>query len=113
MDSPLYGKLSEEGGLTLPCVKPAGVLQKLSKALDGREKIPALVSALGNECSSVSLLWLNGRGRREWEHPMMSHGSHLEANLALSPCKCKCPLVLLKQSKFDLLLITRSFSTRS
>lgn len=66
-DSPLYGKLSEEGGLILPRVKPAGVLQKLSEALDGREKIPALVSALGNECSPVSLLWLNGRGRREWE----------------------------------------------
>lgn len=53
-DSPLYGKLSEEGVLILPCVKPAGVLQKLSKALDGREKIPALVSGLGDECSSVA-----------------------------------------------------------
>lgn len=56
-DSSLYGKLSEEGGLILPRVKPAGVLQKLSKALDGRGKIPALVSALGNECSSVGPLW--------------------------------------------------------
>lgn len=52
-DSPLCGKLSEEGGLILPHVKPAEVWQKVSKALDGREKIPALVSALGNECSSV------------------------------------------------------------
>lgn len=28
-DSPLYGKLSEEGGLILPHVKPAGVFAKV------------------------------------------------------------------------------------
>lgn len=39
-DSLLYEKLSEEGGLILPHLKPAGFLQKLCEAHDGREKIP-------------------------------------------------------------------------